>query len=362
MEVRCGPDEISLTTTNIIVAVTFTFIFVLLVISVILYVLAKSFTNPIVKLWNTVSEVAKGNLNASSDIKSNDETGQLASELNIMIKNLRDSRSKIEEYSKMLEQLLQQKEAFINQLGHDLKNPLSPLVTLIPLLQQEEQDPKRKERLEVVWRNVDYMRNLVMKTLDLAYLNAPNVSLNFMEMNLLDELNQTIFINKVKLDEKHINVINSIPEDLMVFADKIRLRELFTNLLDNSFKYSPRGGVIAIDAQQDVDFITVSIQDHGLGMTAEQLSHMFEEFYKADPARHDFQSSGLGLTICKRIVEKHGGKIWVESPGLGKGTTFYFTLPKSKKNADMFDDEQELHRNIDALLDSEKMGMPNKWN
>jgi signal transduction histidine kinase len=355
-------DEISLTTTNIIVAVTFTFIFVLLVISVILYVLAKSFTNPIVKLWNTVSEVAKGNLNASSDIKSNDETGQLASELNIMIKNLRDSRSKIEEYSKMLEQLLQQKEAFINQLGHDLKNPLSPLVTLIPLLQQEEQDPKRKERLEVVWRNVDYMRNLVMKTLDLAYLNAPNVSLNFMEMNLLDELNQTIFINKVKLDEKHINVVNSIPEDLMVFADKIRLRELFTNLLDNSFKYSPRGGVIAIDAQQDVDFITVSIQDHGLGMTAEQLSHMFEEFYKADPARHDFQSSGLGLTICKRIVEKHGGKIWVESPGLGKGTTFYFTLPKSKKNADMFDDEQELHRNIDALLDSEKMGMPNKWN
>ena len=353
-------DEISLTTTNIIVTVVLTFIFVLLLISVVLYVLVKSFTKPIVKLWNTVSEVAKGNLHASSDIRSNDETGHLASELNIMIKNLRDSRTKIEQYSQMLEELLQQKEAFINQLGHDLKNPLSPLVTLIPMLQQDETNPKRKEWLEVISRNVEYMRNLVMKTIDLAYLNSPNVSLNFMEINLLEEMNQSIYLNKVKLDEKHMSIINTVPQDIMVFADKIRLRELLMNLLDNSTKYSSDGGSISITAAQDSDFVKVSIHDQGFGMSPEQLAHVFEEFYKADPARHDFKSSGLGLTICKRIIERHGGRIWVQSEGLGKGTTFTFTLPTSKKSTDMLNDEQVLHRNIDALFDSKKTGMPDR--
>jgi two-component system sensor histidine kinase VicK len=110
------------------------------------------------------------------------------------------------------------------------------------------------------------------------------------------------------------------------------LTELFDNLIGNSVKYSPDGGTITIDAKQDKDFVTVSIKDTGKGMTEEQLSHMFDEFYKADEARHDFDSSGLGLPICKRIVEKQSGKIWAESQGEGKGTTMFFTLPTSPKN------------------------------
>jgi signal transduction histidine kinase len=353
-------DEIALTTTNIIITVALAFIFVLLVITAVLYLLVGSFTKPIVKLWNTVSEVGKGNFNASSDIRSNDETGHLASELNTMITNLRDSRSKIEEDSKMLEKLVQQKEAFINQLGHDLKTPLSPLVTLVPLLQQEEQNQKRKELLEIIWRNIDYMRNIVMKTVDLAYLNSPNVYFHFMEINLLDTMNETIYSNKTKLDGKQMSIVTNIPDDFMVLADKTRLRELIMNLLDNSMKYSSNGGSITIDAKQNFDFIQVSIHDQGLGMSTEQLSHVFEEFYKADPARHDLKSSGLGLTICKRIVEKHGGKIWVESEGLGKGTTFYFTLPTSKKPTATSKEYENLHRNIDSLFDSKKIGMPGR--
>jgi signal transduction histidine kinase len=349
-------DEIALTSTNILITVILTLLFVLLLISVVLYLLVKSFTKPILKLWGTVSEVGKGNFNASSDIISNDETGQLASELNTMIMNLRDYRSKIEEDSKMLEKLLVQKEAFINQLGHDLKTPLSPLVTLIPIMQQEASSSKQKELLEIIWRNVDYMRNLVMKTVDLAYLNSPNIRFNLMEMNLLEEMNEGIFLNKTRLDEKKMNVVTHISDGLMVYADRIRLRELIMNLLDNSMKYSPDGGNITIDATPDHDFIRVSIHDTGLGMTQEQLSHMFEEFYKADPARHDLKSSGLGLTICKRIIEKHGGKIWAESEGLGKGTTFYFTLPTSQQ--DMVEsDEEILHRTIDSLFDSNNLRM-----
>ncbi len=349
-------SEISLATTNILITVALAFIFVLILLSAVLYVLVKSFTNPIVKLWNTVSEVATGNFNATSEIQSNDEIGQLASELNIMIKNLKDSRSKIEENSKMLEKLLAQKEAFINQLGHDLRTPLTPLVALLPMLEKEEHDAKRKMMFDIINRNVEYMTNLVTKTLDLAQLNSQDFDLNLVDTNLLDILNQSISLNKVRLDEKQMDIINNIPKDIMVFADKIRLQELFMNLLDNSMKYSPNKGAIILNAQPDRYSITISVQDSGLGMTPEQLSHIFEEFYKADPARHDFQSSGLGLSICKRIVEKHGGKIWVESEGLGKGTVFYFTLPISKKSADVFFDDKILHNNIDALLESKKNG------
>ena len=73
--------------------------------------------------------------------------------------------------------------------------------------------------------------------------------------------------------------------------------------------------------------VTVSVADTGIGMTQEEIDRIFDEFYKADSARHDIQSTGLGMSICKRIVEKHGGSIWVESPGPGKGTTVFFTLP-----------------------------------
>jgi signal transduction histidine kinase len=78
------------------------------------------------------------------------------------------------------------------------------------------------------------------------------------------------------------------------------------------------------------DFIVVSVKDTGIGLESDQIQHIFDEFYKVDYARHDLQSTGLGLSICKRIVEKHGGRIWVESQGKGKGSTFFFTLKTHK--------------------------------
>ena len=110
------------------------------------------------------------------------------------------------------------------------------------------------------------------------------------------------------------------------------MEELLDNIISNAVKYSKEeAGKIIIDAQENNDEVKLSIEDNGQGMQKDQIEHIFDEFYKADESRHDFESTGLGLTICKRIIEHHGGKIWVESKGLGKGTTFYFTLKKSKK-------------------------------
>ena len=86
-----------------------------------------------------------------------------------------------------------------------------------------------------------------------------------------------------------------------------------------------------VDAEEKPSEVTVWVRDTDVGMTEGQIKHVFEEFYKADVSRHDLSSSGLGLSIAKRIIEKHGGRIWAESPGLGRGSLFYFTLPKKKE-------------------------------
>jgi signal transduction histidine kinase len=106
----------------------------------------------------------------------------------------------------------------------------------------------------------------------------------------------------------------------------MEFNELVDNLLINAVKFTPGKGSIVFKAEKKKDFVKISITDSGIGLTPEQIEHVFEEFYKVDPSRHDLDSSGLGLSICKRIVEKHGGTIWVESPGLEKGSTFNFTL------------------------------------
>jgi PAS domain S-box-containing protein len=243
-----------------------------------------------------------------------------------------DLEKKIQERTIEIQNLLQQKDDFINQLGHDLKTPLTPLNTLLPLVKQRENDPKIIELLDICIGNVNYMKNLVIKTLELARLNSPNTTFATTGISLLDELNEILQQKKPVFIEHHINIDNHIANHLIVEADPIQIKEVFDNLIINAVKYSkPEGTFITIDAKEDADDVVVSIKDNGIGLSRKQLEQIFTEFYKADQSRHDLESTGLGLPICKRIIEKHGGKIWAESPGLDKGCTFYFTLKKGIK-------------------------------
>ncbi len=240
----------------------------------------------------------------------------------------KDLERKVEERTHEVERLLKQKNDFIHMLGHDLKNPMTPLTTLLPILKHKNNDPEIQEIIEVMSKNVDYMKNLILKTLQLARLNSSSNTLDFENTDLLEEVDKVVFNNKINLDKNNIDLVNLVDENIIVSADRLRLNELFNNLLSNSVNYTPNGGKIVIDAQTLGDEVKVSIRDTGRGMTKEQVERIFDEFYKADESRHDFYSTGLGLPICKKIVENHGGRIWVESPGPGKGTTFYFTLKK----------------------------------
>jgi len=234
----------------------------------------------------------------------------------------------LQERNAEVEKLLKQKDELVKQLGHDLKNPLNPLLILLPLVEERVQDPKSKEMLHIIRKNVDYMKNLVTNTIQLARLDTPNIKFSLEKVNLFKEVNAVIEKNKLILDGNQIKIVNIINKKITVIVDKLRLEELLNNLINNAFKYSPKGGIITLNAKEDKNFTTISVRDTGIGMDKEQLNHVFDEFYKTDSINHDFESSGLGLSICKRITEKHGGRIWAESPGYRKGSIFYFTIPK----------------------------------
>jgi PAS domain S-box-containing protein len=243
----------------------------------------------------------------------------------------RDLEKKVKERTADVEKLLKQKDEFISQLGHDLKTPLTPLNILLPIVKKREQDPQLKELLEVIFNNINYMKNLVVKTLALARLNSPNTQLSLQDIDLSIQIHDILNLEIPLFPGKNIIFKNNIPVNTVVQIDLLQIRELFDNLISNAVKYSQENEVkITFDAEQMDDFIVVSVKDTGIGLESDQIQHIFDEFYKVDYARHDLQSTGLGLSICKRIVEKHGGHIWVESQGKGKGSTFFFTLKTPK--------------------------------
>jgi PAS domain S-box-containing protein len=271
--------------------------------------------------------------------EKNQELQKINSELTSAREELiflnRDLEKKVKERTADVEKLLKQKDDFISQLGHDLKTPLTPLNILLPIIKEREQDPQLKEHLEVIFRNVHYMKYLIIETLALAQLNSPNMQLSLQDVDLSIQIRDILNTQRTLFEGKNIVFENNIPTETIVQVDLLQIRELFDNLISNAIKYSQEGEVkITFDAKEMDDFIVVSVKDTGVGLEPDQITHVFEEFYKVDNSRHDLESTGLGLTICQRIVEKHGGRIWVESQGKGKGTTFFFTLKPHKRTSD----------------------------
>jgi len=243
-----------------------------------------------------------------------------------------DLESKVEKRTSEVKNLLRQKDEFINQLGHDLKSPLTPIVNLLPKVIKKLDDPKTMERLEIINRNANYIKNLVTDTLKLAKLNSQSINLDIHDIKISNLVDVVIEDNQFIFKEHGINVENLIEKELYIKVDELQIKEVFNNLSSNAVKFMREGDTLTFKSETNKDYITLSVADTGLGMTSEQIEHIFDEFYKADESRHNIESSGLGLSICKRIIEWHGGRIWAESTGLGKGSSFYFTISSCKTN------------------------------
>jgi signal transduction histidine kinase len=137
--------------------------------------------------------------------------------------------------------------------------------------------------------------------------------------------------NVDSMAQKHVACLNNINPLILVHAVPEQLRELFSNVISNAVRFSLESGVIRITAEMNSDAVTVAIHDDGIGLDPDHLERIFDEFFKVDDSRHELDAPGLGLSICKRIVLNHHGRIWAESPGKGKGTTIKFTINEKSK-------------------------------
>jgi PAS domain S-box-containing protein len=255
----------------------------------------------------------------------NDELQNIQEKLAELNSNL---ELKVKQRTGEVMRLLNQKDAFINQLSHDLKTPLTPIIALLPILRSYSKDEDSKELISIFEKNVNCIKTMVDKTIDLAKYNSKDFSLIFQNINLYLYINK--FIEKyMKNKYDNIQIKNNIDTNIFVMANPSKLYQICDIIFSNALKYSEENKIkIKINAETDDNIIVLSISDNGIGMTKEQMDHIFEEFYKVDESRHDLRSHGLSLTICKKIVEHHGGRIWAKSSGPGKGSTFYFTLKK----------------------------------
>lgn len=225
-----------------------------------------------------------------------------------------------------MEELVRQKDMFITRLGHDLKTPLTPLATLLPLIREQEENPKLMKLLDVTIQNVNGMKELVIKTLKLARASSVSMERRVEDIPLRGEVEGFISKRKYLIEKNGLAVRNDIAPEVFVRADRFDMEEVFYNLISNAVKYSPPGGEIRFGAGVEGDRVIVSVRDTGIGLTSKQIGHIFEEFYKVDESRHELDSSGLGLSICRKIIERLGGSIWAESPGKGLGTTIFFRI------------------------------------
>jgi signal transduction histidine kinase len=240
-----------------------------------------------------------------------------------------DLETEIRKRTGQVRGLLQQKEAFVDQLGHDLKTPLTPLVALLPLLKARcEGDEEVREMFEVLISNVQYIRKLVDDTLSLARLSGDSQPVAAEWVALKAEADKVARRLQGEAEDRRVEIHIDASTDLRIRAEKTLVSQLLAELVGNAIKYStPEGGRVEIRADRGEAETVVHVEDTGIGMDAEGIRRAFDEFYKADAARHDRASVGLGLSICRQIVEKHGGRIWAHSDGVGTGTRVSFSLP-----------------------------------
>ena len=311
---------------------------VLLLGALLSLVVSRAISKPIISLHRGAEAIMNGNWESDVATSAKDEIGELSRAFSKMTANLKRSHKELQLYSESLEtkveertfeieRLLNQKESFITQLGHDLRSPLTPLVALTPLIRDQQTDPKSREVLDVIVMNVRYMKDLVEKVMKLAKLNSTDEMLDIDNVKLASVPEGLIKSKQEIIVQSNITVENRIDKDITVAADRLRLVEVFDNLIMNAIKFMPGGGSLIFDARVNEKFVAVAVKDTGIGLTDNQVRYIFDEFYKADQSRHNLDSSGLGLAICKRILEKHGGRMWANSDGPGQGATFYFTVP-----------------------------------
>lgn len=300
--------------------------------------LVRSIVTPIHTLVEATQRLAAGDLSHRVDIKRSDELGDLASCFNRMAGRLEEQRQELEKRQQELETLSQELQTtnrnYIEMLGfitHELKNPLTSAIMGLYTVKDGylgELNPAQKRSLETVARSLDYFQDMVRNYLDLSRLEQGELNPVKRPLELRTAVVEPALESLDRqLRERQMVVENRIPEKLVVNADPTLLRIVYDDLLSNAVKYGREGGTILLEAEESDDYVTLSVRNDGEGIPPDKKSQLFKRFSRLDtPSATGKKGTGLGLFICKEIIEKHGGKIWADSKS-GEWVKFSFTLP-----------------------------------
>lgn len=240
---------------------------------------------------------------------------------------------RVRERTEEVQRLLRSREEMLEHLGHDLKTPLTPLMSMLPLLQASETDPRRRQMLDLAMESARHIHQLSSGVLELLRVSAltPASQSGGEDLRRLIDAACAQCTNDGLWDGRGFTI--EMPGDLKIMADPLELQRALVCLLQNATQFTRPDGQVRICATATDDLVTVAISDNGVGLKPSQLTRVFEPFYKGDASRHDRNAPGLGLAIVKTIIERQGGRAWAESGGPNQGSSFYFTVPRAKGNS-----------------------------
>lgn len=236
-------------------------------------------------------------------------------------------------YTKEIERLKSldmQKNTFLAHITHELKTPLTAIMGYLELLVDQESDPQKKIFLKNIYSESENMLHLIQNLLTITKIELGSIKLNITQFDLIQVINKVIDL--FRTSKIHNFKFHSSVQEVKIWGDKEKIREIFLNLISNAVKYSPKGGDITIEIIVDyhTNYINVAISDEGVGIPEELIPYIFEKFYRVEnPLTATVQGTGLGLYIVKNLIELHQGKITVKSQK-EHGTTFFVSLPLKK--------------------------------
>lgn len=236
-----------------------------------------------------------------------------------------------------LQRLGRARREFVANISHELRTPVATLQLLGETIEtQNVNDPDAlRDMLDKMRAQIDLLKQLTDELMDLALIESGQAPIRLVNLALSALMQDALAALRVQAERKAIALETFVPPDMEVLADPQAVRKVIGNLTHNAIKFTPRGGRVTIRATwcNDGRDVQIAIQDTGIGIPPQDLSRIFERFYKVDRSRArgngELRGTGLGLAIAKHIVEAHGGQIWAESEP-GKGSIFYFTLPSGE--------------------------------
>ena len=309
--------------------------------------LARRLVRPIESIQAAAAKIGSGALDQRIEIATNDELGALAEEFNRMAAKLQESHASLEQRvhertqelasaiaeldlkSRELETASRHKSEFLANMSHELRTPLNAILGFSQVLREElfgELNEKQKEYVDDILSSGSHLLSLINDVLDLSKVEAGQVKLEVAPFSLQEALEHGVVMMRERALNLGVQVtLVSDPNVGLVAGDERRVRQVIYNLLSNAVKFTPTGGAVGVRAMQVNGEVRVSVTDTGPGIAEEDLERIFEEFQQTDAGVEKREGTGLGLALSKRLVELHGGRIWVDSE-LGKGSTFVFTL------------------------------------